>query len=41
MVLKVQTKLENDAKENVRKIQGDVTYEFYFTGAPKKSALIL
>lgn len=27
MVLKVQTKLENDARENVRKIQGDVTYD--------------
>ncbi len=29
MVLKVQTKLENDARDNVRKIQGDVTYETF------------
>lgn len=29
MVLKVQTKLENDARENVRRIQGDVTYDTF------------
>ncbi len=29
MVLKVQTKLENDARENVRRMQGDVTYDTF------------
>lgn len=29
MVLKVQTKLENNARENFRKIQGDVAYDTF------------
>lgn len=29
MVAKVQEKLESEARENVRKIQGDIVYETY------------